>query len=164
MPLNTVQTYLQGLLQGITLPGQTNTLDCFITPPALQDMDGPHSYIWGGRVDVSRQTMPRGPGYKKYPWRMSVWLVYETGATIAGETNPTIDNEFPLIVDAVTNTLSVATMPLVIQDPDTGQYSQIQAVGESWSLDNPTVRLPETMRLLWYAALITTQVLEVVQQ
>jgi hypothetical protein len=164
VPLNTVQTYLQGLLNGLTIPEQTDTLDCYITPPTLQDMNGPHAYVWGGRVSVRRQTMPRIQGFKEYPWKMSIWLVYESASTVAGEVNTTIDNEFPLVIDAVTNTLSITTMPLIIQDPDTGQYSQIQAVGESWSLQNPTVRLPETMRMLWYAALITMEVLEVVQQ
>lgn len=164
MPLNTVQSYLKGLLNGLSVPLQSAPLDCFITPPALQDLDGPHCYVWGGRVSVRRQTMPRTAGFKAYPWTMSIWLVYESADTVAGQQNTTIDNEFPVIIDAVTNTLSVATMVDVVTDPTTGQYSQIQSVGETWTLDYPTLRLPETMRMLYYAACISTEILEVVQQ
>lgn len=163
-----MQTYLAGLVNGLTVPLQTNVLDCFITPPALQDMNGPHAYVWGGRVHVGRQTAPRGvapaSGFKSYPWKMSMWVVYESAATVAGQTNPTIDNEFPVILDTITNTLSAATMPLIVQDPTTEQYSQISMVAEEWDLDYPTARLPETMRLLWYAALFTIMIQEYVQQ
>jgi hypothetical protein len=165
MPLNTVQHYLRDAIDGlqIPLPGST-PLDCYITPPVLQDMDGPHAYVWGSRVSVGRQTMPRGAGFKRYPWRMSTWVVYETAATIAGQTNPTLDSEFPVIIDAVTNLLSGLPMVDIVTDPDTGQYSQIQSVGESWDFEYPTVRLPQNMRMLWYGAYITGDVLEVVQQ
>lgn len=168
MPLNSVQHYVHDLINNMVLPSPVTgrgPLDCAITPPALQSLDGPHCYVWGGHVDKERQTMPRGAGFSKYPWRMSIWLIYETSAQLGPSgRNPNLDSEFPVLLDAVTKLLARTTMPILITDPDTGDISQIQGIGESWSLDYPAERLPATMRMLLYTAEISMDVLEVFQQ
>ncbi len=170
MPLKSVQRYVKSLLDGITLPGQNMPLVAHITPPSLEDMDGPKAYVWGGHVNVTRQTMPRGAGFKNYPWTIDIWLVYLTAA----DENPTLDDEFPDIIDTVTNVFSTTKMPVFIdadgnpQDvsaPVTSRtgLTQIQRIGERWTLDYPPERTPATLRMVWYSALLSMEVLEVVQ-
>jgi hypothetical protein len=166
MPLNSVQHYVKNLVNGLAIPAPIGkTLDTWITPPPVESMDQPHCYIWGGRVSPSRQTMPRTAGFKKYPWLIDIYLVYETSAQ-KGSTglNPTLDSEFPVLIDAVLKVFTTTVMPILITDPDTGVISQIQHIGESWSLDYPVEKTPATMRMLWFNAMITMDVLEVVQQ
>lgn len=159
MPLNSVQQYVKGLLDGIEVPGQEQPLVCYVTPPVLEKPSGPRAYVWGGKVTRDRQTMPRGPGFAKFSWIIDIWLISLLNPQADG-----VDEIFPLVVDAVTNTLATTTMPIVITDPTTGQESQIQAIGESWDLDYPPEHTPATSRMLWYACHIGMDVLEVVQQ
>lgn len=164
MPLDAMQRYCADLINGAAIEIYTGApvLDAWITPPAVQSMDGPHAYVWGGRVSPVRQTMPRTQGFKKYPWQISIYLVFET--TADRNKNPDLDRQFPQLIDAVTGVFATTTMPLIYLDVETGVYSQIQAVGESWTLDYPVSRAPATLRMVWFSALITMDVLEVVQQ
>jgi hypothetical protein len=170
MPLKSVQKYMRNLIDGISIPGQNTPLTAYITPPVLEDMSGPRAYVWGGHVNVSRQTMPRGAGFRNYPWMIDIWLVYLTNA----DENPTIDDEFPDLIDTVTGVFATTKMPVFIdadgnpQDvsapvTDRTGLSQIQRVGERWTLDYPPERTPATLRMMWYSASISMEVLEVVQ-
>lgn len=170
MPLLSVQKYARNLIDGMQLPGQQMPLTAHITPPALEDMDGPKAYVWGGHVNVTRQTMPRRAGFKQYPWTIDIWLVYLTNA----DENPTLDDEFPQIIDAVTNVFATTTMPVFIDAngnvedvsapvTDRTGLTQIQRVGERWTLDYPPEHTPATLRMVWYSALIAMEILEVVQ-
>jgi hypothetical protein len=176
MGVYSVQRYVQGLINGISLPGIAIPLDAYITPPALQDMDGPHAYVSGAKVASGRQTAPRMKylgstntgGYKKAPWAITVYVVYETNA----DNNPTLDAEFPMILDAIIDVFESARMPQWIDAygneiptnlPIPGA-TQIDAIGESWSLDYPAEHLPATLRMLWYAAEIIVEVLETRQR
>lgn len=160
MPLNSVQQYVKGLLDGLVIPGPApqQTLEAFITPPTVGPLDGPKCFVWGGVARGRRQTMPRGPGMKELPWRVDLYLNYETVPT-----DTDIDEAFPLVIDAVLNQLWTTTMPVKITDPTTGQQSQIQAIGEEWELEYPPERLPATLRMVFYSARIVMDVLEVVQ-
>lgn len=158
MPLNSVQLYVKSVLNGITVPGQPQTLTAAITPPVFEDIGAPRCFIWGGRVQGSRQTMPRGAGFRKLPWLIDIYLVYLTNPQ-----NTTVDSEFPLVIDAVLNKLWTTQMPTIITDPATEVVTQIQAIGEEWTLDYPPERTPGTLKMLWYSALLTTTVLEVPQ-
>lgn len=172
MPLNSVQLYVAGLITAanIIIDDGIPALDCWIVPPTLQNMNGPHAYVWGGRVSTSRQTMPRGvmAGFKKYPWQIDVYVVFETVANRIQ--NPNLDSQFPMLIDAITNIFSTTTMPGYIDtngvfstEPVAGA-SQIQHIGESWTLDYPAVHTPRTMKMSWFSANIVIDVLEVVQQ
>lgn len=166
MPFNSVTQYVDGLVNGITVPGISGTLTSWVQPPVLENLNvnGMRAYVWASRVTTSRQTMPRGGdtgGFKKYPWRLQVWLVYETAAN---QDNFLLSQQFPCMIDAVTATLAAAPMPVFITDPTTMQETQIQSVGEEWDLDADTGRTPATMRMLWYGAVLTNTILEVVQQ
>lgn len=165
-----------GLLDGLPVPGQAKPMDFYVQAPTLQDMDGPHGYISGARVSASRQAGSRQKylgssntaGYRQYPWQVEIYLVYET----TGDNNPTVDIEFPSILDAVTDVVELAQMPQWIDrngvpiptNTPMPYATQIDAVGERWSLDYPPDRTPATLRMLWYVALLTVNVLEVKQR
>lgn len=177
MPLIAVQNYVKGLLDGLAVPGQDTQMDFYITPPVIQDMNGPHGYITGGRVAASRQTSPRikarsdpsTAGYKKYPWRVEIYAVYETQGA---QTNPTADLEFPQILESIATVFETTQMPQWLDangTPVPGNVpipygSQIQAIGETWTMDYPPEHVPATLRMLWYVAMFTLDVLEVYQR
>lgn len=158
MPLLSVQTYVQGLLNGLAIPGMTQTLEAYVTPPTVEDLDRPKAYIWGGRLRVSRQTMPRTQGFKHLAWMVDIYLVYETNPD-----SPTVDQEFTAIVDAVMNKLWTTTTPLFITDPLTGVLSQLLNVGEEMEFEYPPERTPATLRMLFYSCRIGMELYEAVQ-
>lgn len=162
MPLNSVQQYVANQINGLQIPTLAQPLEAFITPPAFEAINGPKAYVWGGRNRGRRQTMPRGiapaAGFKRLDWTVDIYLVYETMAD-----EPLIDQEFPLIIDAVLTKLWSTTMPVIITDPTTNQVSQIQSVGEEWGLEYPPERTPSTLRMLWYSARIAMDILEILQ-
>jgi hypothetical protein len=155
---------MRNMLDGLAIPGTTQTLEAFITPPTVTDLDNPVALIWGARLAGSRQTAPRGPGYKKLAWTVDVYLAYLTNPQ-----SPTVDVEFPSIIDAVMAKTWTTTMPLWIDASGvptaegTANSSQIQSIGESWELEYPPERTPATMRMLYFGARVGFDVLEVVQ-
>jgi hypothetical protein len=165
--LSSVQKYVQGLINGLPLPlPGTPPLTAWITPPNLEQATGPRGYVWGGRVNVARQTAPRGPGMKRFPWSVDVYLVY-----LDTPDNARANEPFPLIIDTVMTTFMSTVMPLWIDangvpvGPNAASQTdtQIQAIGETMTLDYPPERLPATMRMVWYSARLGVDVLEVVQ-
>jgi hypothetical protein len=129
-----------------------------VTPPTIEDLDAPTAYIWAGRLRIKRQTMPRGAGFKHLAWMVDIYLAYETNPD-----SPTVDQEFPVIVDAVMNKLWTTQTPLIITDPVTGQESQLLNVGEDFQFEYPPERTPATLRMLYYSARIGMELYEAVQ-
>ena len=158
MPLNSIQQYIANLLNGLAVPGPGKPLEAFITPPTVGKLDGPKAYVWGGTSRARRQTAPRGQGYKHLDWMVDIYLIYETVPT-----SPNLDQEFPLVVDAVLTKLWSTEMPVFINDPTTGLSSEVVSVGEQWDLDYPPVRTPATNRMLLYEARIRMSVYEAVK-
>lgn len=158
MPLNSVQEYVLGLLDGLQIPGGGASLEAYITPPVVEDIDNPKAYILGSRLRGRRQTAPRGPGFKYLAWVVDIYITYETIPD-----SPTVDNEMALIIDAIMNKTWMTTMPLFITDSVTGVKSQILAIGEDFELEYPPERTPATLRMLYYAARLGLDVYEAVQ-
>lgn len=158
MPLNSVQLYVKGLLDGLPIPTMTQQLQAYVTPPTVEDVDGPRAYVLGAGMTGSRQTAPRGPGFKHLDWALDVYLVYETTPDSAG-----IDEQMALIIDAVMARLWTTTMPLFITDPTTQLVSQILAIGEDFILEYPPERTPATLRMLYYTARLNLKIYEAVQ-
>lgn len=155
--LNSVQLYFKSFLDGLPV-GNGQTLTTYIVPPPVDDLDGPRGYVWASRMRGARQTMPRGAGFKKLGWNVDVYLSYET---VPDEVD--VDQQFPLIVDAVLWKLSTVVMPTFITDPTTERQSQILSIGEEFELENPPERVPATLRMLYFMARIGFQVYEAVQ-
>lgn len=158
MPLNSVQLYVQGLLDGLAVPTMEQPLQAFITPPTIEDLDGPRAYVWGGQLRGRRQTMPRGQGFKYLDWTVDVYLSYLTLPD-----DPDVDSQFPLLIDAVMTETWTTTMPVSITDPTTHVQSEILAIGEEWTLEYPPERTPATLRSLYYTARLGLTVYEAVQ-
>jgi hypothetical protein len=158
VPLNSVQLYVASLLDGLAIPGNPTPLTAHITPPTVEDLDGPRAYVWGARLNGLRQTAPRGPGFKRLNWVVDVYLSYETVPD-----DPTVDQNFPLIVDAVMNATWQTVMPTFITDPQTGVKSQILQIGEEFELEYPPERTPATLRMLYFTARLGLDVYEAVQ-
>ena len=166
MPLYSVSKYVLGLIDGLPLPAGLPPLEAWITPPALEEIDGPKAHVWGGRVRGGRQTAPRGPGFKRLPWQVDVYLVYMDTPDDALTYEP-----FPQVIDTVISVFAKTTMPLFIDaagnpmgpnavnETDT----QILSIGESWELEYPPERVTASMLMVWYVARIGLDVLEVQQ-
>jgi hypothetical protein len=172
VPLNSVQQYVKSVVNGITVTGQTQPLVAYVTPPVIDNVGGaPKAYVWAGRLEPGRrQTTPRGPGFKELNWLIDVYLNYETNPNRPNVGGVAVDNQFPLIVDAVFKAFWTTTMPTFIDangvaignTPSPGA-TQITHIGESFRLDYPVERTPATLRMLWYSAMMTIDVQEIVQ-
>lgn len=175
MPLNSVQLYVHRLLDGLTIPGPpgvlSSTLDAYITPPTLDDMDNPKAYIWGGRQRARRQAMPRATnftqstgGFKYLDYTLSIYLKYLTNPQ-----DPEVDQEFPIFIDTVLYQLWNTTMPIFIDSQGNRvsvggeNISQITSIGEEWDLDYPPEMTPATQRMLLYGCRIAMTLQEVIQ-
>jgi hypothetical protein len=159
---------VRSLLDGLAVPyvDSMPPLTAWITPPALEQADGPRAHVWGGSVDISRQTAPRGPGFKKWPWVIDVYLIYLTTPDDGLDAEP-----MPRIIDAVLSQFGAVTMPTFIDiygnvmgpnavnETDT----QIQGIGERIRLQYPPEKMVGPMQMIWYTALAQVDVLEVVQ-
>ena len=166
MPLYSVSKYVQGLINGLPLPAGLPALEAWITPPVLEEVDGPKAHVWGGRVKGGRQTAPRGTGFRKLPWQVDVYLVYMDTPDDALTYEP-----FPQVIDTVISVFTTTTMPLFIDasgnvmGPNAVNKTdtQIQAIGETWELEYPPERVTASMLMVWYVARLGLDVLEVQQ-
>lgn len=170
IPLNSVQTYVKGLLDGLVIQDGIPALKAYITPPVLDTLDGPRAYVWGGRMRGRRQSAPRvgtpaalnsgQSGFKRLDWTVDVYLNYEMNPDVPAAT---LDADFPLIIDAVLTKTWTTTMPLFITDPITGVQSQILQIGEEFDLEYPPEKAPSTLRMLYYTCRIGLDIYEAVQ-
>ena len=168
MPLTSTQLYVKNILDGLLVPGATAPLQAWVTPPVLEDLDGPVAIVQGARLRVNRQTAPRRAGFKRLAWTVDVYLAYETTPD-----SETVDLEFPQIIDAVMGALWKVSIPTFIDPlgnvlgtaPDVlpDGSSQIWNTGEDLELEYPPERVPATLRMLYYAARLGVDIEEVVQ-
>lgn len=170
--LNSIQQYVKGVINGITVTGQTSPLVAYVTPPVMDNVGGPpKAYVWAGRANGHRQTTPRGPGFKQIDWDIDIYLQYETNPNRPVVNSVSIDNQFPLIVDAVLVQLFTTTMPTFIDvngtpvgptNPPAGA-TQVHHIGEQFRIDYPTEKTPGTLRMLWYSLVLSVTIAEIVQ-
>lgn len=170
MPLLSVQMYVQGVLNGLSVPGQAKALKAQITPPTTQKLEGPVAFVWGGSMRSERQAGPRGTpghaGYKHLAWDVDVWLVYLTNPN-----STTLDSQFPAFVDAVMAKVWSTPMPLFIdsQGAPAGQtaiaqgVTQILSIGENFRLEYSPVHAVASQRMLYFDARLTLSIYEAVQ-
>jgi hypothetical protein len=158
VPLNSTQQHCVKILDGLPIPGGTQTLQAFITPPMNKKLDGPLAFVWGGRMTAARLAMPRGMGFKKLTWSMDAYLAYETNPNV-----DELDQQFPLICDAVMAALWTTPMPVPITDPTTGVVSQLDSIGEQFTFEYPPVKAPKTQRMYYFAAKFSFQLQELPQ-
>ena len=162
IPLNSVQQLCQQVLDGLPFPGSSTALKAQITPPMIQNLNGPVAFVWGGTLGVDRQTGPRGDpgkaGFKRLRWDVDVWLIMMTNPN-----NALIDQQFPLLLDAVMAAFWSTEMPRDITDPTTQLETQILSIGEDFRMVYSPVHAPQTQRMLYYEAHLSLSVYEAVQ-
>lgn len=136
MSINTVQLYLQGLLDTLPVPNGLQ-VQAYITPPNPEtDYTNPHAYIWPAEGQETRSpgmggTLPRASspgafsGTKSIAHILDIFLVW-----FASNDDPDADTWFPGMVDAVMNMLRVTPTPAVVTDVYTNATSQLIDVGE----------------------------------
>lgn len=162
---------MHSIIDQLAIPGSTEPLKAWITPPTIEDLGGPRAYVWGGRLRGKRQTAPRRQAFKTLAWVIDVYVSYLTVPD-----GPSVDQEFPLIVDAIMAATWQVDMPLIIDAQGqrvpvgTGPTqvllpgsSQILSIGEDFELEYPPERNPGDMRMLYYTCRIGLDVEEAVQ-
>lgn len=156
--LLSIQNHVQTLLDGMNVPGGYQTLTAYVQPPVFEGLSGPRGYVWGGHLTETRQSAPRGRGFKRLDWLIDVWLIYES---LAGDDADA--QVFPLLVDATMQTLRSAPMPVTITDPITGTVTQLVEIGERITMDYPPVHTAASQRTLYFAGKLTVSAWEGVQ-
>ena len=155
MSVNSVQAHVKNLLSGVTVPNYKQPLSVYITPPNPGKLPGPAAYVWVTNGENSRQTAPRGAGFRKMRWTVSIWLMAPGIATDADA-----DIKFAGFIDAIVEALVTDTMPIIEVDAVTGLAYQLLSIGESFSVEQAPVRALSDQRLLLYEALISLTVEE----
>lgn len=159
MAMNAVTQYCYGLLQGLEIPWDgIAPVTAYVTPPAPGAFNGPIAVIAGARMQASRESMPRGMGFKNLVWTVEVYLHYQSVPTA-----PNLDQIFPIIVDTVMTTMWTTTMPKPIVDPTTGAKSSVMSIGERFTLDYPPIRTANKSQTYVYVARIQFEVKELLQ-
>lgn len=153
MSVNVVQTHVKSLLDGLELPYTYPNLVTYITPPNPGKLPGPAAYVWATTGSNRRQTAPRGPGFRRTDWSVSIWLM----APGIG-TDPNADTKFASVIDTVIDALVTATMPIMINDPVSGAQYQMLALGEEFTVQQSPVHALADQRLLMYEAMINLTV------
>jgi hypothetical protein len=158
VPLNSVQSYLLGLLDGLPLPGpagQSGALAAFITPPDPGNLEVPTAYIWPVAGQESRLTTPRGsgPNVNQPGWKHIMHRVQLVLAFVGAGDDPAADTTFPAVIDAVMAALRPSPDEVLITDPVSGVLSSLLlGIGEDMSYDFAVVRTLADQRYLRYDA------------
>jgi hypothetical protein len=156
---------VQGLLDGIIVPGNTRQLQAYITPEDPHDEPNPAAYIWPARGEEQRQSLPRAnvpgvitPGWKTIVHDIDVYLTWFNDGQGADA-----DVVFPAVIDAVMDVLRSSADPAVLTDALTGRESQLIDLGERMTYTLAGVRSTADQRYLRYDALLTLTVTEELQ-
>jgi hypothetical protein len=165
VPLNSVQQYVKGVMDGLMLPSTPVPLAAYITPPDPGDGTQPAVYIWGSTANEERQSMPRAQpgkpqtgGFKLIHHNLDLWLIW-----FGASDDPNADSAFPAVIDACTAVLRSTEIQVPITDPLTGQQSTILNIGESIKWDYMPVISVSDERWLRYDARLIVTVLELLQ-
>jgi hypothetical protein len=158
MGLNAVLPYMQGIVNDLPIPGGGQPLLAYITPPTQKALTNPVAYIIPGPSPGKRQSAPRGAGFMEIVWSIDHYIKYLTNPNATN-----LDQQFPLIVDAVLFAYWGTKMGTQITDAVTGRTTGIIAIGEEIEVIPEPVRTPASFRSLLFDALIRITVKEVIQ-
>ena len=162
MPINSVQLYVKGVLDGLVLPLEMGTLAAYIAPPNPGEGTDPSCYVWGSRGNESRSpgAFPRAQhgnlstgGWKVLNHDLDMWLLW-----FGSSEDPQVDQQFPTVVDAVLATLrnlQLLDQQDVLVDPTTGQESNLLNFGERMDWEYAPVRATADQRMWRFDARIT---------
>jgi hypothetical protein len=155
--LNSVQSYVKSLVDGIPAPNRAfPDTKAYIQPPVPGDLGTPSVFVWGATFNEQRQAGKRGQGYKEANYRVHVWLMY-----VVEIDNPDKDYVFPLFIDIVLAQLRGTALAVPITDPITAIGTQLLSIGEKMEVQYAVPRTLEDQRYLLYSALVITNLKEV---
>jgi hypothetical protein len=155
MGMNIIQQHAKSITDGIVAPLYKKPLVAYITPPNPGKLPGPAAYVWVTSGRVSRRSMPRGHGFRKTEWTVSIWLMCPDTAT-----NPNADSAFASLIDAVVHAWVTTPMPIPLVDPLTGETTQLLSIGEQFVIEQSPAHTLADQRLFLYEALIQFTVQE----
>jgi len=171
MPIVSAQSYVQGLLQGLTPPGATGIaepIDAMITPldPDVNPDGVARVYVWPAKAPERRIAMPRNDaatgnigGWKKLTHDLEIFLVW-----MDSPDDPARDVNFPLFIDFVMGILRTApNRNILYTAPETGATSQMVNIGEDMDYDFIPPRSLEPQMQMRYDARIRCTLLEIFQ-
>ncbi len=117
MPLNSVQQYVLGLVDGVRAIGITTPTQAYIKPEIYADAaSAPQVYVWAAAMHESRKAMTSArPGYKKLLWRVSIWVHYIEDANAQNGYT-----DFPNLIDTLMEALRSTPLPAAITDSISG--------------------------------------------
>lgn len=132
MTLLAVENYIQSLLDGVTPPAIGKPIKAWVQPPpVVLTTSNPQAFVWGGRGDERRATLPRTKAQKRTLHEVTVTLMWSTKAgTEKG-------NYFPNLIDTVRGVLRAVNLLVSVVDPVTGETSQMTDLGERMLWDFP---------------------------
>lgn len=149
MGLNAVETWARTLVTGVTSPLYQTALQAYTTPPNPGKLVGPAAYVWATSGPNRRQTAPRGHGFRKTSWIITVWLM-----AVGKATDPKASQPFNCLVDAVVEAWVTAEIPFFYTTPYTTRVSQILDPGEMFAIEKSPLHTLADQRLVLYEALI----------
>jgi hypothetical protein len=168
MPIVSVQTFMQGILDGLEMPYGKPAARAFITPPDPRvNAHIPAIYIWPSDGDENRSgelggTVPRntGPntsaGTKGMMHRIDVYITW-----FSSNTGKSQDPIFIGMVDALMYALRTCTPdPVEWVDPNSKLASTIYNTGETMTYRTGVASTADE-RMKRYDALITVNVWEI---
>jgi len=167
MPVSSVLSYLQNLLNGLEMPGTgTAALVCAITPPPLFSDPGiiPSCYLWAADGRESRDrpagTMPRNTG----PGTPGGWksIVHQTQLLLLWSGSAGEAFLFTGMIDAIMAALRTTAVPALVTDPDTGIITQIADTGETITYKTAIRPVPD-QQSNQYEAMFGMPLTEVIQ-
>lgn len=167
MSLNATLGYVKGLLDGLAIPGQTDTLVAFIAPPPVDDDPAapPTVYVWAADGTEKRLAVPRADptagnpgGEKTANHAVTLWVTWPNAIDAADA-----DTGFPAVLDAIMATLRTSPDPAQVTDPLTGAQSELVDVGENMTWMYAPPHALADQRWVRYDAEIRVPILEVFQ-
>ena len=170
MPIVTAQQHLLSLLTDYPLPQDIGVLRTYIMPlnPNADAAADPQAFIWGGTGDEARLTVPRAEpgnlasgGDKQLIHQIDIYLVM-----FLADDDADNGTDGPAMVDAVMALLRNTALLDATQhakDPITGQLSNLLNIGENMSYQQGTLRALADQRMLRFDALVTCEVIEIIQ-
>lgn len=157
MPLNSIQLHAVNLVDNLPSPLYQRNVVAYITPPNPGKLTGPAAYVWITQGTGSRQTAPRGLGFRKMRWTVNVWLMSPDNSQ-----NPKADSAFACLIDAVVQAFVTTPMPIPLVDNITGQKTQLLSIGEQFTIEQSPVHGLADQRLFLYEALLQFTVEEAI--
>jgi hypothetical protein len=156
MTVSAVEFYVQGLLDGQDILGADDlgNIQALVIPPAVvQIAPNPVASVWSLNFEENRHTIPRGQGYKRTIYSITVFLQLATA-------NEDFNNDFDLVIQTVMRILRSTPIPVELTDSQTGETSTLELIGDRIRVQHPTPVASADQRLLLHNATLITEAIE----